>query len=81
MTPTPRCCNCSATKEEHGAGGECPGLAGDVGLKYATLQLPEGATCGQCSSFSYCRQVIACRPEYTMCDWNPIRFERRREAS
>ena len=70
-----RCVNCNASKETHTQPDlTCLGSAGRAGKRYATLELPEGKTCGDCVHFERCEWLISCKRDRTSCDWHPIRF-------
>jgi hypothetical protein len=67
-----RCVNCGWLKSAHiGTGLVCPGA---TYAAYATLELPEGKTCGDCRYAGFCDQFIGVDRNVNQCDWYPIRF-------
>lgn len=42
------------------------------------MRLPDGMTCGDCAHIDWCSKVYGIKPEYTSCDFEPIRFRQRR---
>jgi hypothetical protein len=70
-----RCVICGYPKDQHGADLLCPGSAGTVGKRYASMDLPEGQTCSGCGHFGFCRKFIGEEiADNITCDWYPIRF-------
>lgn len=43
--------------------------------KHQCMFLPDGMTCGDCINFDWCSKVYGIKPEYTSCDFEPIRFK------
>ena len=70
-----RCVTCGRAKDLHSADLTCPGSAGTVGKKFASMDLPAGETCSSCRNFGFCRKFIGEEiADNTTCDWYPIRF-------
>jgi hypothetical protein len=70
-----RCVICGRSKDLHAADLTCAGSAGVAGKKYASMDLPEGQTCGDCAHFGFCRRFIGEGiHDNVTCDWYPIRF-------
>ena len=42
--------------------------------KHQCMLLPNGMTCGDCINFDWCSMAYSVKPEYTSCDFEPIRF-------
>ena len=42
--------------------------------KHQCMLLPDGMTCGDCINFDWCGKAYGVKPEYTSCDFEPIRF-------
>ena len=42
--------------------------------KHQCMFLPAGMTCGDCINIDWCSKVYGVKPEYTSCDFEPIRF-------
>lgn len=43
--------------------------------KHQCMLLPDGMTCGDCINIDWCSKVYGVKPEYTSCDFEPIRFK------
>ncbi len=69
-----RCVTCGWQKEAHGDDGLCPGSAGTVGKRFASMDLPEGKSCSDCHFLKHCTAFIGDVARNTSCDWYPIRF-------
>ncbi len=67
------CVHCGRRKEQHAP--ETLVCSGSSRSVFATMDLPEGRTCGDCRHFKRtCEWLISCKPERTSCDWWPVRF-------
>lgn len=70
-----RCVECGYLKSRHNENGDCPGSAGRVGKRYATMALPPDRTCADCRNFTrYCGPIIGYTGTETSCDFFPVRF-------
>lgn len=43
------------------------------------MNIPHGKTCGDCAHFGKCSWLVSAKPEWTSCDFYPIRFRPRDE--
>lgn len=48
-------------------------LAAELRVELDML-LPEGKSCADCASFSYCAKLFGCAPANVHCDFSPSRF-------
>lgn len=72
---TRSCVHCGASKERHeGADLLCVGSAGRIGRKFASLDLPDGKTCGDCAHIARCEAIFGHTATDTYCDFYPLRF-------
>ncbi len=73
--PQLRCVHCGRSGTDHDPKTNvCPGSAGTVGKKFATLNLPAGKTCGDCVHIERCNAIFGHMPADQTCDFFPIRF-------
>lgn len=54
---------------------ECRDCKNLKNCKRQCMKLPKGMTCGDCANFSWCGVAYGVKPEYTSCDFEPIRFK------
>lgn len=54
---------------------ECRDCKNLKNCKRQCMKLPKGMTCGDCANFRWCSKVYGAKPEYTSCDFEPIRFK------
>ncbi len=67
------CVHCGGQKESHVP--ETLVCRSSSNTVYATMELPAGRTCADCSHFKRtCEWLIDCEPGRTSCDWWPVRF-------
>jgi hypothetical protein len=68
------CVHCGRDKEQHAPETlVCP----DGKHVYGSMDLPAGATCGNCLHFKRtCEWLISATDNRTSCDWYPVRFAR-----
>jgi hypothetical protein len=75
-TRSDRCVDCGRSKDLHGPDLKCP--VSDQGHfsngYFATMNLPEGKTCGDCRFFSHCAVMVGAEAANERCDWYPVRF-------
>ena len=53
---------------------ECRDCKNLKNCKRQCMKLPKGMTCVDCANFSWCGVAYGVKPEYTSCDFEPIRF-------
>lgn len=54
---------------------ECRNCKFIKNCKHQCMKLPEGMTCWDCANFGWCSVAYGIKPEYTSCDFEPIRFK------
>ncbi|MCC6591579.1 MAG: hypothetical protein IT168_33135 [Bryobacterales bacterium] len=68
-----RCVRCGRTKDQHEPETlTCPG---SVKTTFASMELPDGRCCNDCSHVVRCCGIFGAKPGNTECDWFPIRFQ------
>lgn len=75
-----RCVHCGVAKAQHvelDGNLICAGSSGRAGKCFATLNLPEGKTCGDCHHIARCQAIFGHIPEDQTCDFFPIRYLER----
>ena len=67
-----RCVTCARSPETHEAGKQ-PSYC----KTFATMNLPEGKTCGDCVHIQRCNAIFGHMASDERCDWYPSRFRER----
>lgn len=76
-----RCVKCGAKRSDHAENLTCVGSAGGAGMKYGSMDLPDGKTCADCKHIKFCTKFLGEDVAGNdQCDWFPIRFVQK-EAS
>ena len=60
---------------------ECRNCKNLKNCKRQCMKLPKGMTCGDCANFRWCGVAYGVKPEYTSCDFEPIRFKAKVKGS
>jgi hypothetical protein len=60
---------------------ECRNCKNLKNCKRQCMKLPKGVTCGDCANFSWCGVAYGVKPEYTSCNFEPIRFKAKVKGS
>lgn len=51
---------------------KCPDLHN---CRRQCMSIPNGKTCSDCKHVKRCTSIFGAKPEYTHCDFYPVRFE------
>ncbi len=78
-----RCVHCGRPASQHdflpSRLGRCPASAGAAGKTFATMNLPQGKTCGDCVHIPRCNAIYGHMASDERCDWYPSRFLTRED--